>query len=382
MPNVHVNSIQGIDQDLLSKLSASQFCTAKDILFASDLDLIEILHVSKSQAIKLRHDVSAYVCPPRVSALELKMAVRVSLHLGLPTLDASMRCGVPAGGITELVGSAGVGKSQTCFQLALMTSAPLDCGGIGASVIYIDTERKFSSTRLSEMARCRFPHQLIPGSAALSNMLSRVLLISPTSIEQLMKCLEGLEAGIMQHRVGLVVLDSIAALVRSDLSGVSVTSTSVASRSHMGDGRVLNDSLGDSSIVARQEVIGQVASRLKYLAESFKIPVVVTNQVTTRFSDATTAHGFQQQQQLPSTMDQGHLTAALGTKWAHCVNVRLVLDRLAERRFMKVAKSPSSDNIACEYKITAQGVEEVFGSQVPVVISNKRNILAMTIEND
>jgi hypothetical protein len=119
MPNVHVNSIQGIDQELLVRLSASQFCTAKDILFASDLDLIEILHISKSQAVKLRDDVSAYVCPPRISvnvvnscswntrnhsncpavelwisymisykfqmqALELKMAARVFLPLGLP----------------------------------------------------------------------------------------------------------------------------------------------------------------------------------------------------------------------------------------------------------------------------------------------------------
>jgi hypothetical protein len=33
--------------------------------------------------------------------------------------------------------------------------------------------------------------------------------------------------------------------------------------------------------------------------------------------------------------DDGHLAAALGTKWAHCVNVRLVLERQGERRFIK-----------------------------------------------
>lgn len=32
----------------------------------------------------------------------------------------------------------------------------------------------------------------------------------------------------------------------------------------------------------------------------------------------------------------GQLKAALGTKWAHCVNVRLVLERYHQNRFIKV----------------------------------------------
>jgi hypothetical protein len=54
------------------------------------------------------------------------------------------------------------------------------------------------------------------------------------------------------------------------------------------------------------------ASRLKYLAETFSIPVLVTNQVTTRIGGGGGGGG--------------HLTAALGTLWAHAVNTRLVLE--------------------------------------------------------
>jgi hypothetical protein len=42
-------------------------------------------------------------------------------------LDAALRGGVPCGSVTELVGPAGVGKSQLCLMLA--ASALLDAGG-------------------------------------------------------------------------------------------------------------------------------------------------------------------------------------------------------------------------------------------------------------
>lgn len=53
-------------------------------------------------------------------------------------------------------------------------------------------------------------------------------------------------------------------------------------------------------------------------------------QVTTRIG------GNKQQQGGTGGGGGGQLTAALGTKWAHCVNVRLVLERVLERRFLRV----------------------------------------------
>lgn len=63
----------------------------------------------------------------------------------------------------------------------------------------------------------------------------------------------------------------------------------------------------------------------------------VTCQVTARPGGPTT-HAFQQQRQtVPSgAAKDGQLSAALGTKWAHAVNIRMVLERWQERRFIKV----------------------------------------------
>jgi hypothetical protein len=66
--------------------------------------------------------------------------------------------------------------------------------------------------------------------------------------------LQGLEATIEAREVRLVVIDSIAALLRLDFQG----------REGMGE---------------RQELLGRQAAALKLLAERHNIPVLVTNQV-------------------------------------------------------------------------------------------------------
>ena len=53
------------------------------------------------------------------------------------------------------VGPSGVGKSQMCYQLILAAALPRVLGGGDATVMYIDTEKKFSSQRLLEMAQAR-----------------------------------------------------------------------------------------------------------------------------------------------------------------------------------------------------------------------------------
>ena len=57
---------------------------------------------------------------------------------------------------------------------------------------------------------------------------------------------------------------------------------------------------------------------LKQLAEDFAIPVIVTNQMTTKWTDIASDTGDESNEQL---------AAALGNTWAHSVNTRLELRR-------------------------------------------------------
>lgn len=86
-----------------------------------------------------------------------------SEHLAghLPTrlkgLDQALCGGIPFGVVTELVGPAGIGKTQFCLKLALLASLPATCGGLEGQVIYIDVESKFNSRRMIEIGSKSFP---------------------------------------------------------------------------------------------------------------------------------------------------------------------------------------------------------------------------------
>eukprot|EP00056_Hartaetosiga_gracilis_P003490 m.64157 g.64157 ORF g.64157 m.64157 type:complete len:135 (+) comp11475_c0_seq11:615-1019(+) len=89
----------------------------------------------------------------------------------------------------------------------------------------------------------------------LANSVSRN--IFDTS-QNLLKALERLDEAIAKLDAKLIIMDSAASLLRKEYS---------------------------SACIERQEIMAQQATWLKKWAELFNIPVLVTNQITTRFND-------------------------------------------------------------------------------------------------
>ena len=259
------------------------------------------------------------------------------LPTGLYPLDETLYGGIPAGTITELVGRAGVGKTQMCLTLtALATLPPTNVATSTSSVVYIDTEQKFDPNRLLQiiMSRCKVRQMEQTDTAfrnlssqelrrVCTNAVARVSVFTLTTCKELVDRLRKLQRLVIEKNVKLLIVDSVAAVARQEYS----------------------------SIVHRQAWLNQQASLLKYIAERFEIPVVVTNQVTTRVgADASDA-----------------LLPALGNTWSHCVNTRLVLhaenrDRCeidqvaAVDRSLTVQKSPMADQLVLNYEISERGV--------------------------
>ncbi|KAL6532637.1 hypothetical protein OROHE_014059 [Orobanche hederae] len=96
------------------------------------------------------------------------------------------------------------------------------------------------------------------------------------------------------------------------------------------------------------------------LAECYRIPVVVTNQVRSQGRDEASRYMFQVQSRSGTIEDpsklESHLVAALGIQWAHAVSIRLVLESRSGQRLIKVAKSSISPSVGFYFDITSSGI--------------------------
>ena len=348
--------VAGLNVETLSKLEGHNFRTAEDVLTRSSLDLVELLDISLPAAERVVASVARNVCPKPTTARAL-LASRIDAHSSayarggsagpspaadapdagvasgstsagpayvrggeyLRALDSALGGGVPTGSITELVGPAGAGKTQFCLTLAVAAAAPRRLGGLDAGVVFVDTEQKFSGARVAQIAANVFPsaygvssddaaHERDAKATALRALTEKILVLTPSTLSETLQRLSGLEEALVDHAVRLLVVDSVAALARAEFG------------------------VGRGQIARRQELLGQIASVLKRQAERLHMAALVTNQVTTRARAAD--EGADSNALADAGAGDASATAAtaaaLGVKWAHCVNTRLVLEGAAE----------------------------------------------------
>lgn len=326
--------------------------TTKDLFSHTEMQLCDLLDLGLEDARHFLDVVSARLCPPIRTARSL-LASRARqvcfLPTQLPAVDAALQGGVPYGSITELVGRSGNGKTQLCLTLTVHACLPMFTPDASpCCVVYFDTENKFSAARLTEIASARFPQVFLPTDAAPRNaerlalLMDSVIIFHEPNSQSLLERLQQLDDLVMSRSVSLIVVDSVASLVRKEF--------------------------GRDTLVARQEVLSRIASALKYLAETFTIPVVVTNQVLGSMRDegAGTAPSVSGGLGTCEVVDADELVIpALGNTWSHCVNTRILLQKLpgdCVRQEVKIVKSPLAPITSCPYSISAAGIVPVMYS--------------------
>ncbi|CAN1198718.1 DNA repair protein RAD51 homolog 2 [Linum perenne] len=310
-------SEMGLPNSIANVFAARNLRTAKDALSLPEFDLMELLDVGLAEVISAVERISEVVSPPCQTALSL-MEQRSNdehraghLPTGLKGLDDALCGGIPFGVLTELVGPAGIGKTQFCLKISLLASLPIPYGGLDAHVIYIDVESKFSSRRMLQIGATCFPE-----------------------IFKMKTMAKEIKVSVLQRQVKLLVIDSMAALVSGE-----------------------SEQRGP-----RKHALGWHISFLKSLAEFSRIPVVVTNQVRSQSRDAVCQHKFEGSIHSKDVSLDGaqltdsHLVAALGVHWAHAVTIRLILEANLGQRFLKVSKSPISPPLAFPFRIESSGI--------------------------
>ena len=269
----------------------------------------------------------------------------IYLPTDVPQLDTILRGGIRLKTITEIVGRAGVGKTQLVMQLATVAAA-YDMGSI-----YIDTERKLSLARLNEIATERYEYnqnssysnindnndsnggkenkennEKVVKYKAPIDVLNNISVHTPDSTSDLLSVISGLQEEIVlrcnsdssnstqideecvtsrdemkenstSYPVKLIILDSIAAPARRDFGGEDARD--------------------------RVTAIFQIAQMLKQIADEMSVAVVVINQIEKVLNkqDPKNYSNNIERDNLPS-----NIKVSLGTSWHHCVSTRILLD--------------------------------------------------------
>lgn len=157
---------------------------------------------------------------------------------GCKNIDLLLGGGIPERTITQLYGPAGSGKTIVCLET--LKNATLT----GKKVAYIDSEGGFSSQRLEQIAGTK-----------KNKILENTLLIEPTNFDEQIDIINKIE----KEKVDLIIVDSITALYRIELTDEKVQET--------------NKALGR-----------QLITLLAY-ARKNNVPILLTNQVYSNFDN-------------------------------------------------------------------------------------------------
>ncbi|XP_027189077.1 DNA repair protein XRCC3 homolog [Cicer arietinum] len=266
--------------------------------------------------------------------------------VGCPILDRCLNGGIPCKSVTELVAESGSGKTQICLQLVLSAQLPPSHGGLSSSSLYIHTEFPFPIRRLKQLSRIFISsHSELLGS---SDPCDRVFLRGVHSADEFVDAMPEIEFFLTYWKarllpVRVIVVDSIAALFRSDFENSSL------------------------DLRKRSSLFFKISGGLKSLAERFGLAVLVTNQVVDFIGEDEGLNNGMRIGNFSELYSSGRrVCPALGLSWANCVNSRFFLSmddeyeegggRVTKMRRLSVVFAPHLPQCSSRFVITTEGV--------------------------
>ncbi|RKP15295.1 P-loop containing nucleoside triphosphate hydrolase protein [Piptocephalis cylindrospora] len=290
--------------------------TLEDMMLWPLIGLVEGTNWTHGKVADLRDRVAqALVSSPRIPP---GSEVSTSCPgLGCPVLDAALigEQGLRVGTVTEIVGPAGVGKTQ----LALTSTAAFLMQDQTRHMVFLDAENTFRPERLYEILKNRRDrHAHVDEDALIRKDMDRVHIAAVRRPKDIAVRLEQVGRWKKQGGIGLIVLDSVAAIYRYlEEKGHSSLGSHSNQANHVGVMR--------NALTERQGQLGQLASLLKATSQDLEASVLVVNQVTGRGFASTSLSGTGTENG-PGGGELG-VEAALGHFWCHSITNRIFLSR-------------------------------------------------------
>lgn len=241
------------------------------------------------------------------------------------SLDALLDGGIKVGTLTQVVGLPGVGKTCFSLQLCLNVQIPKCLQGPEGKALYIGTNHSISGTRLRQMGtefvkRCNniitksFTKQ--PG-LTIQGVLNNVNVIEVCTLQELSSIVFSLESFLEKEKdVRLVVIDGI-------------------------DFPFFTES---ESFKSRVKVLYTLVQVLYFCISKYKLSVVITNCMTTRFGDQGGEYFF----------------PYLGDAWNYAPNqiLKFTCDPNETKRRVELVKSHLVEEGVAHYRIIHEGFRD------------------------
>lgn len=234
------------------------------------------------------------------------------ISTGCQNIDNILKGGIPVSGIVEIYGCSGVGKTQFCLQLALQIQLQYQLEEEQKDVIFISTEDVFPTKRLNQLARA-FNEKY----NANINFEDHIYLDHIADIVHLKNCLINRVPNFLESKnVGLIVIDSVAGLFRSENENCNYAS--------------------------RSQEFNLISKVLNNLQDQYQLAILVVNQVT-------------------DNIEMGISEPCLGLSWANNVTCRFCMSRnnISSIRKFEVIFAPDLPTSSTYVIIKEDGISNV-----------------------
>ncbi|SES77575.1 DNA repair protein RadA [Methanococcoides vulcani] len=324
MSEVLLEDLDHVGPATAQKLKDAGFNTVEAIAVASPAELANSAEIGESTAAKIINaarqaaDIGGFETGDLV--LERRKLVG-KLSTGCEEFNEMMGGGIESQSITEMYGEFGCGKTQVAHQLAVNVQLPPEQGGLGGSVVIIDTENTFRPERITQMVKGLSekhgveydPEEFLKNIhvARAYNSNHQILLVDSAS-----ELANELKDSDMPVR--LLIVDSLTAHFRAEY-------------------------IGRGTLADRQQKLNKHLHDIQRFGDLFNSCVVVTNQVMSKpdafFGDPTKPIG-------------GHI---LG----HTATFRLYIRKSkGDKRIVKLIDSPNLPDGEAIMSITTDGLSD------------------------
>lgn len=239
--------------------------------------------------------------------------------------------------------SSAAGKTQICFQLALMAQLPRGMGGLGGGVLYVSTDHRFHVQRFKDLA-----HHFTKLHSGLDsdNLLQNVHVQEVRDLDTQLRLISIVIPLYLSQNpfIKLVIVDSVGCNYRCE----------------------------EQHSALRAEHVYEMGSALKRIASHYNVVVFCTNQVSDVFQETTlmTISTNRGKDHFVSTSTPAvhRKKPALGLPWSNCITTRLQVSKthtqeqdgvITTDRDISIVFSSYSAEASFPFIITHHGIQEI-----------------------